>query len=234
MPPRCRIASVTRALSKAVAIASPLAWAALAILVASSPVAGSPARVETPTAGAEVVIGSLVEVSWRALPPQAKEMELYLSLDGGATYPLRLTPQLPPGLDRLRWCVPNLPTPAARLRMRVGIPGRGEVDAEPSPVFRIVAEGQVTAEPVVLRGGELWIGRGTDSLPRAPASLGDAGHEVRASLSSSLAGEAPRLPRFSAEITEVFSPPLGDGVGEAGVGVHPPPPGETTPLPLRR
>ncbi len=194
----------------------------------------SPARVQTPTAGAEVEVGSVVEVSWNALPIEAKEMELYLSLDGGRSYPLRLTPQLPPGLGRLLWRVPNLPTPAARLRVRVGIPGRGEVDAEPSPVFRIVAEGSVSAEPVVLRAGELWIGRGSDASPLTPPSLGGAGEEVSPLLHLSLPGELPQVPRFA-----LTSPSRCEDAAD-GTAVdrspHLPPtrPGETAPLPLRR
>lgn len=126
------------------------------------------------------------------------------------------------------------PTPTARLRLRVGIPGRGEVDAEPSQVFRITAAGAVSAEPIVLRGGELWIGRGTDSAPRAPASLGDAGDEVSALLRLSLPGEAPRLPRYAPAASDDQPLSREHGPGHDGSARLPPRPGETAPLPLRR
>ncbi len=205
------------------------------MLATLPPAEASPARVQAPTAGAEVVVGSLVEVSWNALPKEAKEMELYLSVDGGRHYSLRLTPQLPPGLAGLLWRVPNLPTPAARLRLRVGIPGRGEVDGEPSPVFRIVAAGPVSAEPVVLRGGELWVGRGSNSSPLTPPSVGDVGEEVLALLVLPLPAEAPRFPRPGPSTSASPTPPPALPPLHAHQAQHPPAkPGETTPLPLRR
>lgn len=213
--------------------AGALVWAAVTALT-GSPLEGSPARVETPAAGAEVVVGGLVEVVWRPVPREAKEMELYLSLDGGRSYPLRVTPQLAPGLDRLWWHVPNLPSSTARLRLRVGIPGRGEVDAEPSPLFRIVAHGPVSAEPVSLRGGELWIGRGTDAPPRVPATAGDATAEVMALLRGALPGDAPRLPRGVTTGSSPYRSPLGHGPGPDKFACLSPRPGETTPRPLRR
>jgi len=211
-----------------------LGWGLAAMLAALRPAEATPARVRTPTAGAAVVVGSVVEVSWTPLPPEAKEMELYLSLDGGRSYPLRLTPQLPPGLTTLLWRVPNLPTPAARLRLRVGIPGRGEVDAAPSPMFRIVAPGPVSAEPVVLRSGELWLGRGGDAAPLTPSSLADAGEEVSALHHFSPVGEAPRGPRLT--LTAHWRGlELGRDVTSNRWGRLPPTrPGETAPLPLRR
>lgn len=210
-----------------------LAWGAVAIVAALVPLEASPGRVEAPAA--ELFAGSEVDVSWCAVPREAREMELFLSLDGGVSYPLRLTPQLAPGVERLRWRVPNLPTAAARLRLRVGIPGLGEVDAEPSPVFRIIAQGVAPPAPVVLRGGELWIGRGsTDAQPRATASLGDAGHEMSAAACLSMPGQAPRVSDSSLAPNAAEPRRRERRLGLETGARRPPKPGETTPLPLRR
>ena len=72
-------------------------------------------------------------------------MELLLSLDGGLSFPVQLTPQLDPLLGSLDWLVPNLVVPHASLRMRVGV-GREEIESTPSGVFAIesTAGGPVT------------------------------------------------------------------------------------------
>lgn len=195
--------------------------------------AAEPAHVFSPRPGDTLWVGSTVDVSWHPLPTEAKEMELFLSLDGGATYPLRLTPQMAPGLTSWRWSVPNLPTEKARLRLRVGIPGRGEVDGPPSGVFRIVHEARVVAEPVRWYRGELWLGLGGDSPPPAPLSMECSHQEALVAAALSLLAELPRretikFSRISAEKIVV--------VEAGGTFSYPPPPvpRETTPRPLRR
>jgi hypothetical protein len=48
------------------------------------------------------------------------ELELYLSVDGGATFPFRITPQLDPRAAFFYWTVPNMPTATAVLDIRFG------------------------------------------------------------------------------------------------------------------
>jgi hypothetical protein len=48
------------------------------------------------------------------------EWEAFLSLDGGATYPVRITPHLDRTLRQVTFRVPNLPTRNGRLLLRVG------------------------------------------------------------------------------------------------------------------
>jgi len=48
------------------------------------------------------------------------EMELVLSLDDGATFPIRLTARIDPESRTARWRVPALPTEHARLALRAG------------------------------------------------------------------------------------------------------------------
>lgn len=193
----------------------------------------TPAQVRAPLGGQAVWVGSVVEVAWYPLPREAEEMELFLSLDGGKTFPLRLTPQLPPGLDAVRWLVPNLPTPAARLRLRVGIPGQGEVDAPPSDSFPIVAGACIPAEPVALFAGELWLGRGGDAGPPVPPSLGRGTPELFGALSLFQAAETPRRFWWEPPSSALYDRRTNKSAHLPHVP-PPPVPRETTPQPLRR
>jgi hypothetical protein len=126
-----------------------LAWLAWAVL-AFSPAGfaretGVPIRLVAPRAGATLAAGSTAELEWA---PEAgfagvrsvEEWEAFLSLDGGATYPLRITPHLDQDLRRVRFQVPPIPTPEARVLLRFGderheraveLPGRFTIAASP-------------------------------------------------------------------------------------------------------
>jgi hypothetical protein len=70
--------------------------------------------------------GSNLTVSWTLDPsvdPEADEMELILSLDGGVSYPIRLTGRISPLTRSVAWRVPALPTERGRIAIRAG---RGE------------------------------------------------------------------------------------------------------------
>jgi hypothetical protein len=104
-----------------------LVWAALAAPAAVSALeGGAPAvRLMAPRAGATLAAGSTAELEWAPLTAFAKlenveEWEAFLSLDGGATYPVRITPHLDQDLRRVRWQVPAIPTADARLLLRFG------------------------------------------------------------------------------------------------------------------
>jgi hypothetical protein len=82
-------------------------------------------RLAAPRSGESLVAGSMAELEWAPLAPfarlaDAEEWEAFLSLDGGATYPVRITPHLDLDLRRVRWQVPALPTADARLLLRFG------------------------------------------------------------------------------------------------------------------
>jgi hypothetical protein len=51
------------------------------------------------------------------------EMEVWLSLDGGRTFPMCITPILNPKTTSVDWTVPNTPTNAAVLDIRFGCEG---------------------------------------------------------------------------------------------------------------
>jgi hypothetical protein len=106
-----------------------------------------------PAARDVVASGVLHEAQWSApcgTVADADEMELVLSLDGGRTFPIRLTSELPPCTTHFRWRVPNVSTERARLAVRQGREGRAEAEeiAILSPEFRITAFDPDDAEQI--------------------------------------------------------------------------------------
>ena len=98
-----------------------------------------PVRLVSPQAGATLTAGSTVELEWAPLAELrgAEEWEAFLSLDGGKTYPLRVTPHLDLDLRRVQWRVPAVSTPSARLLLRFG-DERDEKELELPHRFAIV------------------------------------------------------------------------------------------------
>lgn len=104
-----------------------LAFAASALPAAalSSTEPPTPIRLLAPSADTPLVGGDEAEIAWEPLDEFAalgkvEEWEAFLSLDGGATYPFRLTPHLDQDLRRFRWRVPAVPSGDARLLFRFG------------------------------------------------------------------------------------------------------------------
>lgn len=81
-------------------------------------------RLISPAEGERLEAGELARIEWSAepghLPPDATEWEAFLSLNGGRTYPIRLTPHLDLSLRGFSFEVPNVPTRDARLLLRIG------------------------------------------------------------------------------------------------------------------
>lgn len=152
--------------------------AAFAVVAAAAPAHGFGGKILSPSDGQAIPAGETFVIRWSALATDVEEMELLLSVDGGRSYPLRLTPQLDPRSGSFHWFVPNLPTDRARLRVRYGRRG-AENDAEPGGVFRIVGAPLHAAE-VRYHGGEWWTGM------HAPLSAsGLEPHETRVHLPGS-------------------------------------------------
>ena len=72
---------------------------------------------------------------------RVQEWEAFLSLDGGATYPVRITPHLDQDLRRIHFQVPPVPARDARILLRFGnetretaveLPGRFAIVASPA------------------------------------------------------------------------------------------------------
>ncbi len=123
---------------------NPVRFAVLALLL-STPPAHAGARVDVRSIDlqappAQVQVGDVVTLHWVDPGPLAEEMEILLSVDGGRTYPLRVSPELDPRAGSYRWRVPDLPAAGACLRVRLGH-GRDEWSCAPTAAFRIVAGG---------------------------------------------------------------------------------------------
>ncbi len=108
-----------------------------------------------PAAGAIVRAGDVVKISWTHVPTDVDEFELLLSVDGGRTFPLRLTEMLDPELTSYSWRVPNLPTDAACLRLRVG-EDDDEVMLRPGPVFELASDSKAPIGRITFQYGEWW------------------------------------------------------------------------------
>src|SRR5687768_428981 len=98
------------------------------------------ARLVSPAAGDELTAGSAVTIEWEeiALPEHTVEWEAFLSLDGGRTWPLRVTPHLDISIRRFTLRVPDLPTREARIMLRFG-DERREVGMEAPQRFSIAS-----------------------------------------------------------------------------------------------
>ena len=120
----------------------PLLLLALVALPAFAAAADGPmARLVSPADGDELLAGSVVRIEWEGLnlPERAEEWEAFLSLDGGRTWPLRITPHLDLSIRRFDFRVPDLPTRDARILLRFGDERHEEVGMEAPQRFAIAA-----------------------------------------------------------------------------------------------
>ena len=108
-------------------------------------------RVVTPAPGTELEAGALATLEWEdsggGLRESITEWEAFLSLDGGRTWPLRLTPHLAIGLRRFSFRVPAFPSSDARLLLRFG-DEREEVDVDVPGSLTISAENRGVLDPL--------------------------------------------------------------------------------------
>ena len=114
-------------------------------------------RLWRPAAGERVSSGGTLEARWTLSPCDPSvgdEAELLLSLDGGHSFPLRVSREVLPESGRAVWRVPSLPSSHARLALRTG--RRGEDESE--SVALVGAEFEIA---VIERGAaeELFLGR---------------------------------------------------------------------------
>lgn len=144
-----------------------LALVALPAFAADAVDAEEMARLVFPAAGDELTAGSVATIEWEGLylPEHADEWEAFLSLDGGHTWPLRITPHLDISIRRFEFRVPDLPTRDARILLRFG-DERREVEMETPQSFAIARgalHAAITAPPPrqVLSRGErgvvVWV-----------------------------------------------------------------------------
>lgn len=133
-----------------------------------------PVELTAPYAQTALVGGSTAEIAWRPAAgfaglAGATEWEAFLSVDGGRTYPVRLTPHL--DLDRRRFVfrVPDLPSEEVRLLLRIG-------DEKAERAVRFPARLRIVrpASPAPA-GIEAALAEGPASSPGEPALGGGAG-----------------------------------------------------------
>jgi len=106
----------------------------------------APVRLVTPRADTALSAGSTAEIEWAPVAgfaglPKSDEWEAFLSVDGGATYPVRITPHLDSDLRRFRFQVPPIPTANARILLRFG-------DERRETAFELPERFAITAAPV--------------------------------------------------------------------------------------
>lgn len=186
------------------------------------------ARLLSPADAAELTAGSFATIEWEGLdlPPGAHEWEAFLSLDGGLTWPLRITPHLDLSIRRFRFRVPGFPTRNARLLLRFGDEKR-EVGMEAPQRFAISGDLRAWSPPPgrVLRRGEKAkkSGRGTVIWVEGSREGGDLREVVAWSPEDSLRRVEP--------VGILWMPLLAPGPGQ---DVLPAPALSTEPLPLPR
>jgi len=100
------------------------------------------ARLISPRAGQVLHPGQNVRVQWTSALPNIDltqcEMEVWLSLDGGRTFTMCITPILDPKAQFFFWTVPNIPTNAAVLDIRFGCEGWYPESYAPQPASTFV------------------------------------------------------------------------------------------------
>jgi len=82
-------------------------------------------------------------------------LSFYSRSTAGGPFPLRLTEMLDPELTSYSWRVPNLPTDAACLRLRVG-EDDDEVMLRPGPVFELASDSKAPIGRITFQYGEWW------------------------------------------------------------------------------
>ncbi len=141
--------------------------------------------------GPGVRAGDDVEIRWSPADGRVEEFELLLSLDGGRSWHVRVSPSVPPDRMSYRWRVPNLPSADARIRIRMRVDGR-EVEGEAGPRFAIAGDVTKPLARAVFSEGAWWTGLGLAIAP--PAGFGRADEpRLGATHASLLVEDSPRV-----------------------------------------
>lgn len=183
-----------------------------ALLAAGFPRAAAaiaPIELIRPAPGEVLVAGGRAELEWRpsdeaALGPDFVEWEVFLSLDGGRTYPLRISPHLDRRVTRFGWQVPWALSGDVRFLVRYGNE-QNEVGFELAPRWAIAAG----AEPPLPRAGLPSLpalGAGESARPGDAGVVGwvegsRAGQDLRQVFGRGFEVQ-PRGPRLSAGIDD--------------------------------
>jgi hypothetical protein len=206
----------------------------------------APVRLVAPRAGATLAAGSTAELEWAPAETfdrlsRVEEWEAFLSVDGGATYPVRITPHLDQDLRRIRFQVPPVPTADARILLRFGderretaiaLPERFAIEDSPVQTFLLAHQAAILGEPALpgqagvavwvegsRRGGSLRlvVATGMPGLLEGLRPL--AAHGEAAVLASEPA--SPRSPNAMAADGVVTSLPVGNQSARTRAGTGP-------------
>jgi len=156
-----------------------------------------PEELLEPVRGARLQPGAIVRVSWTPGSSARRdfdEMELVLSLDGGRSFPLRVTRVVSPAEDSVLWRVPRLPSEHARIALRAGRDEKRESETirTVSAEFTILAEGDDPLEQLCRVRGEWRTREAAGSAKDLPdGSLAASPDEMRAAPPSDRAAETP-------------------------------------------
>ena len=136
-----------------------------------------PIALALPADGAVLTAGSTARLAWEpGLGPLAgtgpfagfDEWEVFLSVDGGASYPVRITPHLDADLRQALWEVPDLPTRDARLLLRVGDEHRETAFALPQRFTIAAADSPAATAATFQVSFQVSFHRGEPALPGHP------------------------------------------------------------------
>lgn len=135
-------------------------WSGATFLLCAVPALGEP-RFLSPGQNEALAPGSIVDLRWTSpcgSGSMEDEAEVVLSLDGGVTFPIRVSNELSPCETHFRWRVPSLASERARLAVRSGAEGRMETEALTllSGEFRILADREGGVQRLLRRLGEWW------------------------------------------------------------------------------
>jgi len=165
---------------------SPPTWRRLAAagLLLFSALAGNAASLEIePAAQGPLRPGTVVRVAWNGdgLRAGLYEMELILSLDGGLTWPVRLSRDLPIEGRAFEIRIPRLASGNARIGLRAGREGKPETESILAVSGPLAIEGSLAPalEPLARVAGE-WrtveaVTRGAPSPPPLETEIGGGG-----------------------------------------------------------
>jgi hypothetical protein len=197
--------------------------AAAAVFGAAASAAASPGGFLSPGRGEALAPGSVVRVEWRSacesdVPPGFDEAELVLSLDGGLTYPIRVSRELDPCESTVVWRVPAIASDSARLALRMGEERDGESEelAVVGETFRILPDVEGRVETLVPRAGE-W---GVDLEPETLAARDLLGRSMRSTGERLLAPfslPAASLPTAAAALRPARRATVHESVPAAGI-----------------
>jgi hypothetical protein len=218
-----------------------LCVAGLAVPAASA-ATEAPVRLLAPAEGTVLQGGSTAVLEWAPLAGQLgqtrwEEWEAFLSLDGGTTYPFRVTPHLDRDLRHVTFKVPRFPTRNGRLLLRVGderdelaieLPERFAISVPPETLERFFDLQQAVwrrGEPA--RPGEpgvvAWVegsrqGGSTREVTAAepPRAVPSLSFPAGALFPSAVATQAPPSGAPAADPGARSAPPLPPAVPTAG------------------